>query len=406
MAARRRFFLAAALAACFFSAAFSGAQEGNFLAGSGEDPRFVQRLSWGHDDLALRYEVILEAERNESYVEILREGTEQNYLSLSLPPGRYRYAVGVYNLLDKLEYTMDRVYFEVRRALRPRILSFSPEEFVLDIQDSGKSRASALLLSVSGQDIEGDADILLREQGRPGIEIRPRQTETGGDSILLAFDSEQLETGDYEVYVQNPGGLDASRGTLRVRPPTPEPVLGAKEGPARPFIGVSAGYAPLVYIYGALIAANVFEDRFFPQGTAARVYLLPLRLDRISLGAEMDASWHRMEEQKTAYRVSAQLMEARLNLLCQYWLPNRIMALNFRLGAGLLLLQDFQFDYGSGGDTFDSAYLCLGAGLSFQWIVAGPFYLEAGANFTHLLSPGDNAQPGYLQPVLGAGLKW
>jgi hypothetical protein len=72
----------------------------------------------------------------------------------------------------------------------------------------------------------------------------------------------------------------------------------------------------------------------------------------------------------------------------------------------MLLLKDFQFDYGSGGDTLDSGYLTPTAGLSFQWLVAGPFFIEAGAVFTHILSADDSAQPGYLQPVVGAGWKW
>jgi hypothetical protein len=409
MASRGGFFPAAALALCFFSAAILSAQEGSrFLARDGADPRFVQRLSWGYDALAFRYEVILDQERNGRYVELLREGTEQNYLSLSLPPGRYRYAVGVYNLLDKLEYTMDRVYFEVLRALRPRILSFSPEEFFLD--------DGPLLLALSGQDIAEGADIMIRVPGRPGRAIRPRQAATQGDTVLLSFGQEQLEPGDYEVYVRNPGGLEDSRGTIGIRvrkkeePPAPEVASAepAAEQAAQDasVIAVSAGYAPLIYLYGALLAADVFESPMFPLGVAARLQALPLKLDRISLGAALDVSWHWMEEQKDAYTVSAQLLEARLNLLCQYWLPNRIMALNLRLGGGLLLIKDFQFDYGKGGETLDSAYLSLGAGLSFQWQVAGPFFIEAGATFTHILSSGDNAQPGYLQPALSAGWKW
>jgi hypothetical protein len=414
MAGKGAVFPAAMLALCLFSATVPGAQEGDyFLAGTEEDPRFIQRLSWGHDDLALRYEVILEEERDGRHVELLRKGTEQNHLSLSLPPGRYRYAVGVYNLLDKLEYTMDRVSFEVLRALRPEILSFSPEEFFLDASGYGGS-ADPLLLSVNGQDIADDADSTLRALERPGVAIRPRRTETQGDTLLLVFDGGQLEPGDYEVYVKNPGGLDASRGTLVVRirekeePSVPEPSVpqAAEAPPVRPDVGVSAGYAPLMYLYGALLAKDVFEGALFPLGAAAQIYVLPLKLNRMSLGVELGASWHRMEEDKAAYKVSAQLLEARLSLLFQRWLLNRIVALNLRLGAGMLLLKDFQFDYGNGADALDSMYPAIGAGLSFQWLVAGGFFIEAGATFTHLLSSDDSAQPGCLQPVLSAGWKW
>jgi hypothetical protein len=412
MAGRGAAFLAAAFAAWAFSAAVLPAQEGDyFIAREEGRERFVQRLSWGHDEYVYRYEAILEEEREGRYTVILRESTEESHLSVSLSPGRYRYAVGVYNLLDKLEYTMDWVYFEVLRALRPELRSFSPEEFFLDDSDS------QLLLALRGQDIAEGADIMLRPLGRPLRTIRPRKTTAEGGVILLDFDKRQLDPGDYELYVRNPGGLDASRGTLGIRmrekagqavpeQPVPEPRKTGKAPSVRPDIGVSADYAPLLYLYGSLFGPDVFEDAVFPLGAAGRIYALFLKRNWGYLGAELSASWHRLEEEKDAYTVSARLMGTRLSLLYQYRLPNQIMALNFRLGAGILLLKDFQFDYGSGGDTLNSSYLTPAVGLSFQWLVAGPFFIEAGAVFTHILSAEDSAPPGYLQPVLGAGWIW
>jgi hypothetical protein len=406
MAGKGAVFLAAALAAWSLSAAILPAQEGDYVVvREGGRERFVQRLSWGHDELVYRYEVILEEARERGYTAILRENTEESYLSVSLPPGRYRYTVEVYNLLDKLEYTMDWVYFEVLRALRPAIRSFSPEEFFLDDSDA------PLLLALRGQDIAEDADIMLRPLGRPDREIRPQKTTADEGAILLAFEGGQFEPGDYELYVRNPGGLDASRSPLRMRekaqPDAPEQEARTTgRAPVRPDIGVSADYAPLLRLYGSLFAPDVFESAIFPLGAAGRIYALPLKGSWGYLGAELGASWRRLKEQKSAYTVSAQLLEARLSLLYQYRLPNRIMALNLRIGAGILLLQDFQFDYGNGGDTLDSSYLTPAAGLSFQWFVAGPFFIEAGAVYTHILSLNDASQPGCLQPVLGAGWQW
>jgi hypothetical protein len=420
MAGRGAVFLGAAIAAWTLSAVLLPAQEGDyFIAREEGRERFVQRLSWGHDEYVYRYEAILEEEREGRYTAILRESTEESHLSLSLPPGRYRYAVEVYNLLDKLEYTMDWVYFEVFRALRPELYSFSPEEFVPEDRDS------PLLLALRGQDIAENADIMLRPLGRPLRTLRPRKTTAEDGVILLVFDQRQLDPGDYEVYVRNPGGLDASRGTLRIRErpgkavpeqpapgqavpgqPVPAPPKTAKAPSVRPDIGVSADYAPLLYLYGSLFARDVFESALFPLGAAGRLHVLPLKRNWGYLGAELSASWHRLEEQKEVYTVSARLMGARLSLLYQYRLPNQTMALNLRLGLGALLLQDFRFDYGNGGPTLDSSYLSPSAGLSFQWFVAGPFFVEAGAVFSHILSAEDSAQPGYLQPMLGAGWSW
>jgi hypothetical protein len=392
-----------------FSAAFLYAQEGDyFIVRENDGPRFMQRLSWGHDEYVLRYEVILEEERDQGYVEILRETTEENYLVLSLRPGRFRYAVNVYNLLDKMEYTMDWVYFEVLRALQPKILGFTPGEIFLEGPDTGLDT----LLTVNGEDLAPGADIMLRPQGPEGPDqgIRPRKQEIDGQTALLTFSRGQLEPGAYNVYIRNPGGLDDSRGILSVRlRETPEQVPGIPKTAVfgRPDINVSLGYSPLMPLYGGLFSADVFNKPLLPLGVAARISALPLKWRRYSLGLELGGSWNRLEAQTEYYDVAAQLIEAQLSLLYQLWLPNRTMAFNFRLGAGLGIIGDFYFDYHSGkGDSLDSRYLSLDAGVSFQWFIKKPFFIETGADFTHILSSGDTSAPGYLQPVLSAGWKF
>lgn len=394
-----------------FFAIFLYAQEGDyFIVRDNDVPTFMQRLSWGHDEYVFRYEVILEEERDRGYVEILRKATEENYLVLSLRAGRFRYAVNVYNLLDKIEYTMDWVYFEVLRALQPRILRFTPGEIFLERADTDADT----LLTVNGEGLAPGADIMLRLRDSPpgpeGLEqaIRPRKQEIDGQTARLTFSSGQLEPGDYNVYIKNPGGLDDSRGILIVRllesPVQTVPKTGFF---GRPDINVSLGYSPLLPLYGGLFTVGAFDSPLFPLGAAARISVVPLKWPRCNLGLELGGSWNKLEAQKEYYDVAAQLIEAQLSLLYQLWLPNRTMAFNFRLGAGLGIIRDFYFDYHSGkGDSLDSQYLSLDAGVSFQWLIMGPFFIEAGADFTHILSSGDTSAPGYLQPVLSAGWKF
>jgi hypothetical protein len=416
MASKRVCFLSVLLFIPLFFALSLYAQEGDyFIVRENDGPRFMQRLSWGHDEYVLRYEVVLEEEREGSYVEILRETTEENYLVLSLRPGRFRYAVNVYNLLDKMEYTMDWVYFEVLRALQPKILGFTPGEIFLETP--GKDADT--LLTVNGEDLAPGADIMLLPrdgpQGLQGLEqgIRPRKQEIDGQTARLSFSGGQLEPGAYTVYVRNPGGLEDSRGILSVRlRETPEPDLPARTIPKTvvfgpPDINVSLGYAPLMPLYGGLFSPGAFDKPLLPLGVAARISALPLKWRQCSLGLELGGSWNRLEAQTEHYDVAAQLIEAQLSLLYQLWLPNRTMAFNFRLGAGLGILGDFYFDYHSGkGDSLNSQYLSLDAGVSFQWLIKGPFFIEAGADFTQILSSGDSSAPGYLQPVLSAGWKF
>ncbi|GHV76133.1 hypothetical protein AGMMS49942_09540 [Spirochaetia bacterium] len=367
------------------------AEEDNFI-----EQRLIQRISWEHDPLVFRYEVILEEELEGEYKEQLRESTTENSLSLSLRPGRYRYAIQVYNLYRKLEYTMDWEYFTVLSAIKPEVLTFSPEVFFLD---SGPPWQ----LTLTGRNIDPQAFIVLRLRGIPvenAEDIRPLGIALEGESLaVLTFNREQLVPGDYNVVIRNPGGLEDTLGILKVQlQKTPH---------QRPDIIVSAGYAPAIPLNGGLFNGDVFPNPAFPLGINFRFGLLPLKRSWGSLGAELSASWYKMEDQKDTYTVAAQDIGAYLNLLYQWWLPwlpKRPLALNFRLGVGVNLVTDFYFDYGDGAkDPMSSAYFSLDTGLSFQWRFKGPFFIDAGADFIHIFSPDDNSPWWYFRPSLSFG---
>jgi hypothetical protein len=403
-----RFLICTFFQACLVSGALLYAQEtpaGDYFF----QKRFVQRLSWEHDPLVFRYEVILEEEWDGEYRTVQRKSTQEHSLELSLRPGRYRYAVEVYNLFRRLEYTMDWVYFTVLNALKPEILTFSPEAFFLGARSKRQ-------LTITGRNIAPDALIMLRPLGGSSAEdgqgIRPLNTTFKGDTARLTFDNETLAPGAYDVYVRNPGGLEDSKGIFRVLPGQESEASGGQTANARsrrPDIIISAGYAPVIPLYGSLFSDGafirpVFTGPIFPLGAAARVGLLPLKRDWGYVGVELNASWFKMEEQTKYYMVAAQDIAAHVGLLYQLWLPKRIMAINFRLGAGVNLVTDFYFDYGDGReDPLTSLYLSLDAGLSFQWHIKGPFFIDAGVDFTHVLSLDDHSQPGYLRPALSLG---
>jgi hypothetical protein len=392
--------------------------------------------------------VIIEELQNGRNVEILRRSVQENSLSISLRPGQYRYQVRVYNLLDKLEYTMAWTSFEVLPALQPKIQSIAPAELVPNTENQGE-------ITITGDNIAPGADITLIPRGG-GQALRPRHIELEGDNARLSFNNGELGPGEYDVIIKNPGGLD-SQGTLVLQSPKPEipaklpPEIPAKlpaEVPAklpavepmkaeepeveivadipeeseaeitadapeepgessRPDIIISVGYSPLIPLYGVLFVDDAFESPFFPLGAAARIGIIPFKRGQNYLGAEVSASWNKLGEQKDEYDVSAQVMGIQLNLLYQLWLPSRTMAFNFRIGAGVNIIKDFYFDNGSGpGPSISSFYLSLGAGASFRWHITGHFFIEAGADFTHILDTADSSPPGYLRPVAGAGWRF
>ncbi|GHV33262.1 hypothetical protein AGMMS4952_24970 [Spirochaetia bacterium] len=358
--------------------------------------RFIQRLSWIQDEAVLRYEVTIEAEQGGTYKGVVWESTKENFLNVSLPPGRYRYQIGVYNFLDELEYTMDWVYFTVLNAFQPTIHRFTPTEFFLENRDSWR-------ITVTGENIAAGAEGSLRPLDDSGQVIYPEKSEIEGNTARLTFSKTQLAPGLYAVYIRNPGGLEDSRGVFTVHPQRWGAGNGKVDGSKRPDFIVSAGYAPLMPLYGELFREDAFIHPA-PLGFAVKGGVLPLKRDWGYLGAELGVSWNYLKEEKEGYTISAQMMEVQVGLLYQLRLPNPVMAFNFRLGAGIGILTDFHFEHADGrNDTMAGMYPSLDAGISFQWHIKGPFFIEAGVDFTHLLSLGDPSQPGYLQPVLNAG---
>jgi hypothetical protein len=376
--------------------------EGDFIIQWNDgSPRFIQRLSWNNHELAHRYEVILEEVLDRQYTEILRQLAQVNFLYVSLRPGHYRYRIGVYNLLNQLEYTTDWTDFEILSAFQPRIRGFTPAEFFPDTETRWE-------ITITGEDITAGADITLRSRNS-GKVIHPQDIVIEENNARIVFNRDQLPPDSYDVYIRNPGGLGDTQGPFTVHPSEAAEAAIPNEPSVRfNRLGffVSAGYAPMIPLYGVLFAENTFEG-FAPLGFAGRVGILPLVASWGSLGAELGVSWYKLDEQKEQYAVSAQILGARLSLLYQLWMPNRIFVLNFRVGAGINALLDFYFDYGNGrDDSFASVYLSLDGGLSLQVYVMPHLFVEAGADFTHILSTGDTAQPGYLRPLLSIGWRF
>ncbi|GHT77862.1 hypothetical protein FACS1894130_03470 [Spirochaetia bacterium] len=377
--------------------------EGDFyISWNDGGPRFIQRLSWNQSDLALRSEVVLEELNGGQYRELLKQSSNDQTLLVSLRPGRYRYQVRVYNLLNQNEYSMPWVSFEVLNAVQPRIDGLSPAELILD-------GADRLEITVTGRDIDAGADWRLRFVGAEGPGIRPRSIRLEGNRARLVFLSAELAEGLYEVSVRNPGGLADSRG-VNVHPPIIVETPDMSRQVGRPDFMISAAYTPLIPVYGILFVPNTFTETFFFPGAALRFGVLPFRWGGKSpltkrfghyLGAELGVSWYMLEETRERYTVGAQVLDSNIRILYQLWLPGRAMAVNVRVGAGVTAVLDLYYDNGGDTNHFTGEYISLEGGLSLQLRLAKHLFFEAGMDFTHILSPDDPSPPGYIRPSLG-----
>ena len=125
------------------------------------------------------------------------------------------------------------------------------------------------------------------------------------------------------------------------------------------------------------------------------------------MGVELEPTFAYLKAEEEYFDVSAQYIGLHVNFLYQKWLSNRIMSINVRLGLGAYMVKDYQYTFSGGsGDTLSSLYLSAGGGVSFFWFIFKPWFLEFGANYSHVLTINDDLQQGHLSPTVGIGFQF
>jgi hypothetical protein len=168
---------------------------------------------------------------------------------------------------------------------------------------------------------------------------------------------------------------------------------------------VEAAYSPLFSLPNTDF--NRLYKGFLPGGVSARLGFIPFKGRIISLGFEFDPFWSYLASSENNYSAYAQLINLHLGLVGQLWLPNGIMAFNFRAGGGLSLLHNFHFEYEEqqNKDQITTWIPSMHGGISFLWFIRKSFFLEMGAEWLHIFSV-DNIPLEFVRPSLGVGLKF
>jgi len=379
---------------------------GYFIDTESGETRFVQRLAWTGGEYALRYEVVIEREVGRTNITYLREFTQVSFIEVSLPPGYYRFQVISYDILDRPEEVSEWKYVEVRPAVQPEISDVLPEL----VLDGSNGEASGYVLNVLGDNFTSDSEFIIRNSD--GAQIVPQVLNSGADGMASLFiDSGEYTPGEYELVVKNPGGLEAGIGGIvlpqiekaeYVAETVPEdeertpaeltPVERPTRQPRPPrtsLIFANVAWAPLLPLHGTFFDPNA---SFVSAG--ARLGIVYPTTTGIYFGVEAAAFWNINDSAvNDDFR---NILSVGANLVAMKWMPNKTMALSFRLGLSYILLP---FDT---WNTFMADRFVANIGASYLWRFSGIFTLEAGIDYTVLLK--ENAFDGALRPWLGVGL--
>jgi hypothetical protein len=364
-------------------------QKSYYIEKTTEGFRFIQQLSWFPEEFAYQYEVTIEKQDHEGgYTQVLNKITQESFINCSLHPGNYRYQVKVYDLLERPGVPLEWKYFEILPALQPELSRFSPEVFYLNEDTS-------FTLTITGRNLIKGSEIYLQSQNDPERRIIPQNYNPAesGKNARLNFDIQTLIPDGYDIFVRNPGGLEATLRDFKIDNQKPFKWM------------ISIDYAPLFPLYGAFF--NDFLDTtFIPLSFAAGLDFIAFKYPSGSIGFELSPSWLYWVFPDEGYSFHTQFLGLQVNMFFQKWLFHRTIALNFHLGGGIIFMYDMHFEYGSYQTKSMFTLIPVGsARVSLQWFIQNPFFIELGLEFTHLFSI-DKVPPGYIRSTLGIGRFW
>jgi len=251
----------------------SSESPGYFIDTSAGEPIFKQRLVWDKEEYVLYYEVSIQIFSGQ-YRDYHIEKTKNNYVEISLNPGRYRYSVTPYDLLERRCESSDWEEFSITAAFQPEIIKIIPEYFYMD---QNKNR----ILLISGNNIFDDSEIYLRNEENELFPID--KVVTNNSSVKLTFDDDMLIPGIYEIFIKNPGGLIVTLGGF--------------------FVGYhrvieaffKLGFNPILPLDGEL--KELLGPYLYYPGVTFRLESLSSQRASFKAGLEFALSFYRLEEQ-------------------------------------------------------------------------------------------------------------
>jgi hypothetical protein len=211
------------------------------------------------------------------------------------------------------------------------------------------------------------------------------------DEALLTFNYRQLAMGNYIIRAGNPGGLTAEAQTFSI---AFKKLMD---------INVSAGYKPMVSLYGYI--NELSEAPFFPFGAYSRLSIIPFKRHWGYMGFELESSWNYFPVEQENYKLQVHMPGVMIHGVYQYWLTNRVMAFDFRMGGGIYSVIDYHLIPKRRKINLVKIFIpafAITAGVSFRWFIKKPFFVETGLDFTRFFTI-ENPAAGYLRPFAGAG---
>ncbi|GBU27710.1 hypothetical protein R84B8_01249 [Treponema sp. R8-4-B8] len=253
--------------------------------------------------------------------------------------------------------------------------------------DQNKNR----VLLISGNNIFDDSVIYLRNEENELFPID--KVVTNNSSVKLIFNDDMLIPGTYEIYIQNPGGLEVILGGF--------------------FIGYhrqiesffKLGYAPLLPLSGGL--EEIFGTYLYFPGVTFRLESLSSQRASFKVGLEFVLSFYNLNDTFSTqsfnltdsnYRsCDVALIDFCLSVSLQKRYNHLRNAVTLSLGFGFTAFNGSGYIYDNDGYYYDDVYqyynrveyvkneviAYANLGLSGLFLITESYYLETGVELSY-----------------------
>jgi len=360
---------------------------GFFIDKSFGEIKIFQRLVWEKDENALNYEAVIQR-YNEGFRTFQTHTTENIYLDVSLPPGRYRFVVTPFDFLNRRGDASEWRSFEVLAAYEPKIIRFLPENFNLD-------QFHDRILYIDGINLLRESEIYLTDGFK---QLYPVKISIFNNRrAVLEFDTFRLTEGSYDIYVLNPGGLDTKAGRFGVRYKKPLDIF------------FKMAWKPAIPVFGEL--NDLFGANLFIPGYSLGVEAVSSYLGGINGGIEFEGSVY-MINPAVSFRLGydklidgfnnaqdgALIIDCNFNVVFQRRFNYRKNIFTMRAGCGFTSVTS------SGNyEPDDDFALSLNIGFSFLNQIHDILYLDLGIDGAYYVSGLNSA---LLRPRIGLAWKF
>jgi len=353
-----------------FNTHFIFSQEaGYFIDTSLDTPKFFQHIYWSKEEFALFYEVLIQKEDGE-YLDYKRESTENTFINVSLPPGKYRFNVLPYDLLGQTGQVSEWRVFEILTAFQPSLEEINPPAFYMD-------NYSERVLNVTGNNLFEETEIFL--QGGGDSLLFTDKIVWDSNRVTLFFDDEKLIPGTYQIYLRNPGGLDSITDGFFV-------------GYRRPLdFFIKLSWLPVTPVYGDIF--ELFGLNFYLTGAGLNLGAVTTKRSFFYFGFELSTSVYILNSAfnvksnlnsffdsllYTNNGITASWIDISFNLMLRKYFLKKLMAVTFHSGGGFSF-----FNLNEENSNNNNAIIQLNLGLSYMIQILDIFHIETGFDFMH-----------------------